>query len=385
MSVHFPFTLALFTIISVRAGRVLLALFALQLDAQPFTVGLLAGTFSVPPMLLAYKIGKLTDRYGARWPLTVGITGSALGILVPFLFPSLPALFIAAFMNGVAFAFFNVSLQNAVGLLSTTETRVKNFAGFTMVVSLAQFIGPIIIGFSVDHLGAGNSCLVTAAIATVAITLLALRGGGLPAGTGKAAKAGHNMLQLLGDKSMQRVLIIGCLMMTGQDLFFYYMPVYAHNIGLSASTIGIILGIFSGAGLLVRIALPRLIARLGMEGVLALAFFTGAASYCLMPLLQDAYALCTLSFIFGLAMNVGQPITMTLSFTNAADGRSGEAMGLRQTVNHATRVAGPLFFGALGSMLGAGPGAFGVFWLNAVMLFAGGRLSRKGKLGSGDS
>lgn len=381
MSVHLPFTLALFTIISVRAGRVLLALFALQLGAQAFTVGLLAGTFSIAPMLLAYKIGKLTDRFGARWPLTVGITGSALGILVPFFHPSIPALFVAALMNGVAFAFFNVSLQNAVGLLSTAETRVKNFANFTMVVSLAQFVGPILIGFSIDHLGAARSCLVTAALAGLAVTLLALRGGGLPAGSGKAPRAGSNMMELLGNGDMRRVLVIGSLMLAGQDLFFYYMPVYAHDIGLSASTIGVILGLFSGAGLLVRMALPRLIARLGMEGVLAFAFFAGAATYCLMPLVRDAWLLCGMSFFFGLVMNVGQPITMTLSFTNAADGRSGEAMGLRQTVNHATRVAGPLLFGAVAS----GTGAFGVFWLNALMLLAGARLSQKGRLGAGDS
>ena len=83
MSVHFPYLLALFTIISVRGGRVLLALFAIRLEAPDFLVGLLAGTFSLAPMLMAYQIGKLSDRYGTRWPLTVGIVGSMAGILVP--------------------------------------------------------------------------------------------------------------------------------------------------------------------------------------------------------------------------------------------------------------------------------------------------------------
>ncbi len=380
MSVYFPFALALFAVTSVRAGRILLALYALQLGAQPFTVGLLAGTFSVAPMLMAYQIGKLTDRFGARWPLTIGIAGGMLGAMVPFFFPSITALFVAALLNGVAFAFFNVSLQNAVGLLSSAAQRVKNFANLTTVIALAQFIGPILAGFSIDHVGAKYTCLVVATSALVAVLLLLLRGGGLPAGSGKAAQPSHNMLGLLRDPGVRRVLIIGSIMLAGQDLFFYYMPVYTHDIGLSASMIGIILGLFSGAGLLVRIALPRLIALLGMEGVLTYAFMIGAVTYCIIPFFENAYALCLISFIFGLAMNVGQPITMTLSFSNASDGRSGEAMGMRQTINHFTRVSGPLVFGAIGTVLGA----FGVFWINAVMLVGGAALAKKGKLGEVD-
>lgn len=378
MSVHFPFALALFTIISVRGGRVLLALFAIRLEAPDFMVGVLAGTFSLAPMLLAYKIGKLTDRYGTRWPLTVGIVGSMAGIMVPFFSPTMPALFVAALMNGFAFAFFNVSLQNAVGLLSTAETRVRNFAQFTLVVSVAQFVAPIIVGFSVDLIGPRMACALVAGIATVAVVMLALRGGGLPAGSGKPPAAGQNMLDLLKEPAAQRVLIIGSLMMTGYDLFFYYMPVYTHDIGLSASMTGIILGVFSGAGLLVRVALPRLIALLGMEGVLATSFVCGAVCYGLMPFVHNAWLLCVLAFVFGLVMNVGQPITLALSFSNASDGRSGEAMGLRQTVNHFTRVVGPLFFGSVGSLLGA----FGVFWINTLFLAAGARLAKKGKLGA---
>ena len=377
MSVHFPYLLALFTIISVRGGRVLLALFAIRLEAPDFLVGLLAGTFSLAPMLMAYQIGKLSDRYGTRWPLTVGIVGSMAGILVPALSPTLPALFVAALLNGVAFAFFNVSLQNTVGLLSTPDTRVRNFAHFTLVVSVAQFVAPVIVGFGVDHDGPRISCALVAAFAAIPVVMLALRGGGLPAGTGKPAAKGGNMLELLKDPAAQRLLMIGSLMMTGYDLFFYYLPIYTHALGLSASVTGIILGIFSGAGLLVRLALPHLIARLGNEGVLAASFLASAACYLLFPLVHQAWLLCVLAFACGLVMSVGQPITMALSFSNASDGRSGAAMGLRQTVNHFTRVSGPLLFGSIGSLLGP----FGVFWINAAMLAAGASLSKKGKLG----
>jgi MFS family permease len=93
-----------------------------------------------------------------------------------------------------------------------------------------------------------------------------------------------------------------------------------------------------------------------------------------MPLFENFYLLGIVSFVFGLAMSVGQPITMAMSFSNAADGRSGAAMGLRQTFNHTARVAGPLVFGVVGTAFGA----FAVFWINALML-AGGALLVKSK------
>src|SRR5687768_9954551 len=122
MSIYFAYALALFNLTSMRAGRLLLALYALQLGAAPFTVGLLTAMFSLLPMLLAIQAGKLADRFGSRWPLMFGALGGACGMLVPFFVPTIPALFVAAAMNGFSFAFYNVSLQNLVGLASTPQT-----------------------------------------------------------------------------------------------------------------------------------------------------------------------------------------------------------------------------------------------------------------------
>ncbi len=112
--------------------------------------------------------------------------------------------------------------------------------------------------------------------------------------------------------------------------------------------------------------------RLTAERVLTLAFYVSAASFLLVPFFKSAALLALLSFTFGLGMGCGQPITMMLTFSNAAAGRSGETLGLRLTVNHLTRVVGPIFFGAIGSAFGL----FAVFWVNALMLGAGGFLTR---------
>jgi len=381
MSVHFPFALSLFAVFMVRGGRVLLALYALHLDAEPFTVGVLAATFSVLPALLAYHIGRLSDRYGARWPLLFGIGGGGLGIIVPFFFHSIPALFVAAILNGLAFAFYNVSLQTVIGQLSAPSERTKNFNNFTLMVSTGNLIAPLAVGFSIDFYGHANTCLYLALVALVPVGMLIARGKALPKAVAAAreARAGGNLLATLREPQVRRVMVINSLLQTGFEQFLFYMPVYAHGAGLSASAIGVIMSLYSIGGFMVRVVLERLLKRFSVETVLSTAFFVGTITFALMPFFSDAWMLGLLAFIFGFGMSVGQPITLSLSFSNAKDGRSGELMGLRQSVNHATRIAVPVVFGGM-----AGLGAFAVFWASAALLVSGGLIARRGNMGELD-
>ena len=219
MSVHFPFALSLFAVIMVRGGRVLLALYALQLDAQPFTVGVLAATFSVLPMLLAYQVGRLSDRFGARWPLFFGLGGGGLGIIVPFFFHNIPALFIAAILNGLAFALYNVSLHVVIGQLSKPQERTRNFNNFTLVVSVGNLIAPLIVGFAIDYYGHADTCLYLACVALAPVAMLLLRGRALPGATATEAHAGGNLLNTLRDPQVMRVMVINSLLQTGFELF----------------------------------------------------------------------------------------------------------------------------------------------------------------------
>ena len=99
MSINFALALGVLNMSSMRAGRVMLVLYALHLGAAPATVGLLAATFSAFPALLSWPAGKLADRFGSRWLLMVGALGGGLGMLIPYFVPGLPAIFVAELMS----------------------------------------------------------------------------------------------------------------------------------------------------------------------------------------------------------------------------------------------------------------------------------------------
>lgn len=88
---------------------------------------------------------------------------------------------------------------------------------------------------------------------------------------------------------------------------------------------------------------------------------------------QSYALLLVLSFVPGLGLGCGSPLSMVLAFNRSPPGRSGEAIGLRQTANKVTEALVPLVFGSLGTAFGIAP----VFWADALMLAVGGYIMNR--------
>jgi predicted MFS family arabinose efflux permease len=155
-------------------------------------------------------------------------------------------------------------------------------------------------------------------------------------------------------------------------LFQFYIPIYAHSIGISASAIGAILATLAAGSIVVRLFLARLVKTYSGRRLLAAVFATGTIGFALIPLSSNALALSLIAFVFGLGMGIGIPLTVILMFANSVQGRSGQTLGLRLTANNLVRFGGPIVFGAVGTAFGL----TSVFWIVAVVLAGGGLLSR---------
>jgi len=362
----------LFGFASISSARVALSLYALDLGASASAVGILVGTLYVFPLLISWPIGRYADRLGSRWLLLAGAVCGGCAMLIPYFVRELPALFVAMTMLGLSFTLYNVLLPNLVGLLSAPQDHARNFSNASLLGSATLFIGPLLAGIAVDVSGHAPACLYLVALHAAAAVALVARGGALPGGS-RASGAAGGMRETLGDPAMRRILATSSLVQVGQDLYQFYIPVYGHGIGLSASAIGGLLATFAAASFVVRFFLPSVVTRFGQERVLAISFCVSAAGFGLVPLFESVMVLAAVTFIFGLGMGCGQPITTMLIFGRTTRGRSGEILGLRQSVNNAVRVSGPAVFGFVASVFGLPA----VFWLSALLMGGGGLLSRE--------
>lgn len=368
MPIRFALSLALLNFIGQTAARVVFTLYALELGAPASAVGIIGGLLFLFPLLLSWPVGKLADRRGARGLLTFATACNGVSLVIPFFVPALPALYVAAALNGLALAFYHVTIQNLVGTLSRPEDRARNFSYFSLTGSITNFVGPLVAGLSIDYAGHGIACLVIASPTLLALAFLVRWGRILPAGRKDAPAGGGGGKALLRDREVWRMLGISALVQLGNDLFAFFLPVYGHSLGLSATVIGAVLATLAVAAFIVRLFLARLVKEVPAPRLLLGALAVGAVGFALVPFFTHPLALAAVSFFFGLGMGLGVPLTVIMMFSQSAEGRSGQALGLRLTAANLVRLGGPIVFGTIGTAFGLPP----VFWINAAMMAAGG-------------
>jgi len=361
----------LFGFSSISSARVALSLYALDLGASASAVGILVASLYVFPLLISWPVGRYSDRVGSRWLLLLGAACGGGAMLIPYFVRELAALYVAATLMGISFTLYNVLLPNVVGLLSEPHERARNFSNASLVGATTLFAGPLLAGIAIDVSGYALACLYLVMLSVGAGVVLVAWGGRLPGGSRQPQSVG-GIRDALTHPAMVRALVTSSLVQVGQDLYQFYIPVYGHGIGLSASAIGGLLATLAAASFVVRYFLPWLVARWGDERVLAFSFYLSAMGFALVPFFESVAVLAVVSFLFGLGMGCGQPITTMQIFSRSAEGRSGEMLGLRQSVNNAMRVSGPAVFGFVATAFGLPP----VFWMSALMMGGGGILSR---------
>src|SRR5918912_2566485 len=82
--------------ISSKGYCVLATLFAVSLGAGPLETGVLFALWGLFPFLLSVYAGRLADRFDNRLLMLYGLAGFTASLTLPYLFPTLSALYLSA-------------------------------------------------------------------------------------------------------------------------------------------------------------------------------------------------------------------------------------------------------------------------------------------------
>lgn len=369
MIIYLILFLGILNWMSFMSSRVLMSLYAIQLGASPAAIGVLIALFGLGPVLLSVQAGKICDRFGSYWPIVLGSGGLAVGFVIPWLFPGLEVLYGSALVIGVALVFINIAIQNLVASLGDAEDRTRNVSLQSLAIALGALIGPLLVGLSIDHRGHVPTFLyLTLIVAVSCAAWVACRRVIPHSGRAPKTAATGGVRDLLGQPNLRRIIIMSGLVVAGVDLYTFYMPIYGHSIGLSATLIGVILGTHAAANFVVRSLMPLLVRRWGDDHVMTASMVLAGVTFLLFPFVHQVAFLLMLSFALGLGLGAGQPLSVIMTYNRAPAGRTGEALGLRFTVVNVTHIIIPLTAGTIGAALGV----ITVFFANSALLLGGG-------------
>jgi predicted MFS family arabinose efflux permease len=360
-----------------NGSRLAISLNALSMGASALTVGVLMSLFAALPMMLSIASGRLVDRIGVRRPILLSVAFLALAVALPGVAPGILALHIAAAGIGTGFMLFHIGVQHAVGEMSSAAQRKDNFGWLALGFSISNFIGPTFSGLAIDTLGFRETFCLLALFAVASLALLVSRRKSLPHKPHHERNAEvRSTWELMRNVELRRLFVVSGLLASAWDLFVFVMPIYGTSIGLSASTIGLILGSFAAATFAVRLALPWISRRMREWPMITTTFCIACVAYALFPTVQAVTLLAAIAFLLGLGLGATQPSIMALLFTAVPAGRAGEAVGIRSVVLNASHTVLPLLFGGVGAALGMLP----VFWTMSLALAGGGWFANRRRL-----
>ena len=353
------------------AGEGVLAtvLRAIGLGGTGFVVAVLVSSFAVAQLLSAPLWGRISDRYGRRPALLIGLAAAAVAYVVFAYADSLDLLFLSRIVQGAGGGTVGV-IQAYVADATEPRNRAKSLGWLSAATNAGVAIGPAIGAFAAK-LGPEAPGLAAAAL-TVVNMVFAWRflaeSRVAPAVARPRVKARHALSRVLSHSAEPASRLIwiyaiamGAFHMTNAMLALFL----AHRFAVDEDTIGYfftyigVISVVARAGLLGP-AVDRFgEARLSRIGSVTLAVGMAAIplTYHLVPLAL-AVALVPLGTAFTFPC-----VTALLSHVIASDER-GLYMGVQQSFGGMARVVAPLFGGWAYDELGQGV----PFWVAATLV-----------------
>lgn len=129
----------------------LLPFYALELDATPEMVGLLIASFSVAQLIASPIWGRVSDRYGRRPALLIGLSASAVAFLVFGLADALWLLFLSRIVQGAGGGTTGVAHAYVSDTVAPAD-RARALGWLSAATAAGVMIGPA-IGSAATHFG----------------------------------------------------------------------------------------------------------------------------------------------------------------------------------------------------------------------------------------
>jgi MFS transporter, DHA1 family, multidrug resistance protein len=357
-------TVGIFCFISYNMVRMpALSLFAESLGASPERIGLIVSVSTLTGVLLKLPSGALSDIYGRRFLLRIGVV--AFG-LPPFLYPfitDLDALTALRFLHGLATAIFAPSALATVAELYR-ERRGAALGTYTACTQSGSLLGPFLGGYLI-HAAGFSTAFVTAGIfgcigmvlfyslhLDVAVPQRKEQGTAVVLSEmwkGFAAVAQNSKVLITSMTDAAKMIANGALMA--------FLPLYGVSAGLNPGEVGLLFSVQAGTSFFAKPIMGRISDRVGRQPLIILGLFICAGTFVCIPHVSMFPFLLMLSAGFGFGEAVVSSSSSALVADSSEFKRLGAGMGMQGTIMDIGHASGPLLAGLLIARMSYG-GAF---------------------------
>jgi MFS family permease len=347
---------------------------ALAIGVDAAGLGVLSAAFSVAPLVVALRLGRLVDVRGERGFLFCGTVLMGVVTIGLAFTGSIPLLYVLFMLFGLGHLAMTVSTQAMVARGSDERSYDQRFSAFSLSASVGQLAGPAIAGIvagqgSLDETSTALGIGAALALGTVLVLLLVRSPETVRPPKEKGAR-GPSLMSILRTPGVARAILVSTTVLSAIDIIVIYMPALGEERLWSASLVGVLLAIRAGSSMAMRVVLGRLAARFGRPILLSLSMAVSAVALVAIPFTASVPGTVLLMVATGAGLGIGQPMTMSWVASLAAPGARATALSVRLMGNRMGQVALPVAVGSVAAFAGAG-GVLGATGLFVALSLAG--------------
>ena len=365
----------------------LLPFYALELRATPEIVGLLIAAFSIAQLVAAPFWGRVSDRYGRRPALLIGLSASAIAYVVFGFAESLWLLFLSRLVQGAGGGTTGVAQAYVADTMAPRE-RARALGWLSAATSAGVAFGPVIGSFAA-HLGrqapglvAAGLCLLNIAFAWRWLPESRVQHTGPPTQRRPVWHPAWTALRHPGAPLSRLLWIYGIGMLAFASQTSVLALYLGAEFGLNERTIG---PIFTYIGILSFVMrstlLGPIVDRVGEIGTVRLGALLLALGLCVYPVPDTLWAFAAVIPLVPIGTALLFPSTTSLMSRQSDPRELGTTMGVAQTFAGLARVAAPLLATAAFQRLGHGA----PFFIAGACVALAGVLALQIRIGSGIS
>ena len=319
-----------------------LSIYAKEFGATGLQISVIFAGFSLSRSVFAPYMGSLSDRYGRRIMLVIGLAGYAL-VSFAFLQAQSPiALFFARFLQGMAGAMVFPVVLAYVGEISPKD-KEGTYMGIINIAFFAGLgFGPLLGGMLYDLLNIQATFYFMGFFSTLAFIMALVflpRAEPWRKTTGKRLRLFDK--ELLSSPMIQGIGIFRLVTTFGIGLNWVFLPLYAENIlHLSGSQIGAVISVNVMISAFLQGPAGVLADKLNRRTIIFWAGVCAALLLLLIPLSKGFWELFWVNLMIGIASGVSMPAIMALATVEGKRAGMGSVMGTVTTFHSLGMISG---------------------------------------------
>ena len=335
----------------------LLPYYAQDLGISAQGIGVIMASFSLAQLLSAPLWGRVSDRYGRRPALMIGLGASAVSFVVFAFADSFLLLLLSRAVQGAGGGTTGV-LHAYVADTIPPEDRTRSLGWLSAATSSGTMIGPA-IGSTAALWGQVAPGLLAAGLCLVN---MAFTWGWLKESASTGARRRRPVWEAAWTvvrhptRAVSRLLIIYALGMLAFIGFTAMITLYLdQDFGVDEFSIGYVFVYVSGLSVVMRsLLLGPIVGRLGEIRTMRLGALSLFAGFLTAPLADDFWVLMALLAFIPVGMSLMFPSTTALTSRHADPHELGTTMGTAQSFAGVSRTVSPLVSTALFQHVGHG-------------------------------